>query len=79
MHHFEPMTPRLIISKINDDRARITPVVKSWNGVPGYGFNPSKTKNPQQLSNEKIVTRTYPEIQILFVLLNSNFIIFSEK
>lgn len=58
MHHLEVMTPKLIINRINDESARITPVVRSWNGVPGNGFNPSKTNSPQQFNNEKTVTKT---------------------
>lgn len=52
----------------------MTPVVKSWNGVPGNGFNPSKTSSPQQFSNENIVTKTYPEIKIkIMYILNMFF------
>lgn len=61
------ITPKLIISRIIDERAKITPVVKSWNGVPGYGLSPSNTNSPQQLSSEKTVTKTYPVNKILLI------------
>lgn len=57
-HSLEVITPKLIINKVNDESARITPVVKSWNGVPGNGFSPSNTRSPQQFNNENTITRT---------------------
>lgn len=56
MHHFDVITPKLINNNIIEDNPNIIPVVTSCNGVPGNGFKPSNTNNPQQFSNENTVT-----------------------
>lgn len=56
IHQRDVITPKLINNIIRDDRPRITPVVKSCKGVPGYGLSPSSTNRPQQFSREKMVT-----------------------
>jgi hypothetical protein len=58
------MTPKLIKSKIKDERADIIPVVTSWIGVPLIGFMVSSTKRPQQFITAKIVTKMNPRISI---------------
>lgn len=57
MHHLDVMTPKLMMSNVSDDKPRMTPVVRSCNGVPGYGLITSRATKAQQFSSENTVTR----------------------
>lgn len=54
-------TPRLIKSKINDERASEIPVVTSCKGVPLTGLVISRSTNAQQFIIAKIVSIINPD------------------
>lgn len=59
-HNLDEITPRLIKSKINDDKANEMPVVTSCNGVPLTGCRMSKRTSAQQFIIANIVSIIKP-------------------
>ena len=64
-HSLVVITPKLVSKSISDDIPSMTPVVTSFKGVPAIGLSVIRINKPQQLNNEKTVTKIYPMIRNL--------------